>query len=265
MKRVALISGVLIVAGAAWGQSVTINSLDHNGLIAWTAPSGSVCTIEWASSLVPKPNWSRSWNDLTSIAMTGGTASANVPMFYRVTCWTNGLFVSMPPGRTYVYAISNALGETGEVEVKCLAYVTGPSFTNRTYVLTEDNAADSGVTGAEGLWGGICASTDAAMYRHPGTGIGYIAWQDAPAGTTWTNAEDVSQLRTVVSNNVSVSVSAGTFTECAVVRHYDGSAPTPFDSDIYWWIKPGFAPVKCVDYWTDAAPVIYELKSWRNE
>ena len=269
MKRVVLLSGVLIVAGAALGQSVAINSFDQNGSIAWTAPSGSVCTVEWASSLVPTPNWSHSWHSLTSIPVTNSGDSANVPMFYRVTCWTNGLFLSMPPGRTYVYSVSNAIGEIGEVEVRCIGFVSGPLFTNGAYVLVADNAVDSGVTGAEGIWAGIFRSTDSVTYMHltdgPAAPIDHIQWQAAPSGTTWTNVEDESELRSVVANNVSVSVPAGTFTNCVVVRHFDRDNPTPFASDIYWSIQPGFALVKFEDYWTDADPVVFELKSWRDD
>lgn len=76
------------LAVAAWGQGVEITSLQSDGEMSWVAPSGSVCTVEWASTLHPVPDWQRSWNSLAGILMTDSNATARVPLFYRVVCDT---------------------------------------------------------------------------------------------------------------------------------------------------------------------------------
>jgi hypothetical protein len=90
MKRsLQLCVGIVLLGELASGQEVQITSFNHNGVVAWTAPSGSVCTIEWASRLATSQEWTRSWNAVTGLRMTNSQASAAVPMFYRVMCNTN--------------------------------------------------------------------------------------------------------------------------------------------------------------------------------
>ena len=276
MKRVVSMCGALIVAGTAGAQSVVVNSFDQNGLMAWTAPSGSVCTVEWASSLTPTPHWSRSWHELTSITATNAGTSAHVPMFYRVTCWTNGLFLSYPLGRTYVYTVSNALGQAWTYEGTSLGNVTGPSFTNHTYVLVRYRAygAINDPVGVDGVGDGVMGLSDSAAYEQMQNGREAIMWQNSPVGTTWTNdsgpgyGSEVS-VWSVVSNGVSVSVPAGTFENCIVYRLAPQTPenPPPYDERVYYYVKPGLALVKLVDYWNEsnAVPVISELESWRDE
>ena len=87
---------VLVISVAAWGQVVEITSFRSNGEASWVAPSGSVCTIEWASTLHPAPDWRRGWNEITGVLMTNSTATARVPLFYRVVCDTSPLSMITP-------------------------------------------------------------------------------------------------------------------------------------------------------------------------
>jgi hypothetical protein len=89
------LAALLLVVSAA-GQEVEITSFSGNGTIEWTAPSGSVCTVEWGSGLTASQGWSRSWNGISGILMTGTHASASVPMFYRVVSNTNPLSMTTP-------------------------------------------------------------------------------------------------------------------------------------------------------------------------
>ena len=77
------------LAAAAWGQDAEITSFQSNGEASWVAPSGSVCTVEWASTLHPAPDWQRSWNSLSGVLMADSNATASVPLFYRVVCDTD--------------------------------------------------------------------------------------------------------------------------------------------------------------------------------
>jgi len=64
-----------------------------------------------------------------------------------------------------------------------------------------------------------------------------------------------------------VDVPEGTFTDCIKI-HKHGFDTTHPQTDWYEWIKPGFFMVKWFDYWideTNAAPIVYELKSWSDE
>lgn len=86
----------VLYAAAAAAQDVEITSFRSDGEVSWIAPSGSVCTVEWASTLGPASDWSRSWNDVTGVLMTGSNATARVPLFYRVVCDTSPLSMATP-------------------------------------------------------------------------------------------------------------------------------------------------------------------------
>jgi hypothetical protein len=97
MKRsVPMCFVAVLLIGIASGQEVVVTSFKDNGVVGWTAPSGSVCTIEWAADLTSSQDWSRSWNDISGILMTNTHANASVPMFYRVICNTNPLSMITP-------------------------------------------------------------------------------------------------------------------------------------------------------------------------
>jgi len=78
-----------LAAGLGWAQDVEVQSLSHNGDLTWIAPSGSACSVEWAGSLTPTPEWESGWGSQRHIVISNGTGQATVPMFYRVMCATN--------------------------------------------------------------------------------------------------------------------------------------------------------------------------------
>lgn len=89
MKRI-MVTGVAgMCCALVLAQEVIVSSFQTDGTIVWSAPSGTVCTIEWSSGLGPEDVWRRSWNDLSGLRMTGTQAVASVPMFYRIACNTN--------------------------------------------------------------------------------------------------------------------------------------------------------------------------------
>lgn len=85
MKRFVLFCIIPLTIGMfAVGDDVVITSFAGNGMLSWSAPSGSVCTVEWASSLDSTTQWRHSWADLSDISMNDTSAVVHVPMFYRV-------------------------------------------------------------------------------------------------------------------------------------------------------------------------------------
>lgn len=92
-----IIAAAVLAAGAARGQNVgVITSFQANGRVAWTAPSGSVCTVEWNNRLGGTQEWRGTWNSLRGVLMTATSAAVDVPMFYRVICDTDPLSMITP-------------------------------------------------------------------------------------------------------------------------------------------------------------------------
>ena len=269
MKAMIAVTACILVVSFAHGQEVRIESFGHNGDLTWSGPSGSVCTIEWADSLAPTALWRRGWTELKNISLTNSGAKAAVPMFYRVAAYTNGLFLHMPIGRTYVYSASNSVGDTWTEEVSCVGFVEGPKLTNGShYVLLSWRT-----TGEPGgsLWN--LSASDRAVYNFRGDHIVDTKWQAGSVGTTWTNVLDADGDTMVVriETNETVTVPAGTFQNCMKFREYEDNEPPGADPPwaMYWWVKPGLFFVKHVDYFTEDAgtkgPNVLTLESWRDE
>ena len=259
----------LAVAGIATAQSVEIDAFGQNGNLSWSAPSGSVCTIEWASSLTPEADWARHWVNLSDILCTNEQSSAQVPMFYRVSCWTNRMFLSMPIGRTYVYSASNSVGETWTQEVSCVGFMEGPELTNGShYVLLSWKAI-----GREGydLWN--LSASDRAAYNFRGDHVVDTKWQTGDIGTVWTNVMDGDGDTMAISivTNETLTLPAGTFEDCIKFREYEINEPPGADPPwaMYWWVKPGLFFVKFVDYFYEdvesKGPEVLTLESWRDD
>jgi hypothetical protein len=249
-------------------QEVVIDSLDGNGQLTVTAPSNSDFTVEWASSFIPSSGWQNNWLNLKDIPCTNGTMTIDVPMFYRVTCWTNGLFLRMPAGRTFVYSVSNALGQVWTENFSMVAEASFPSMSNnyQLIIITQDWEGEMPVGANDEAESGFIRSTDSAMYLFDHfTGNEIRDWQNAPTGTTWTvdygygdsNTAEIVAIETVV-------VPAGTFPGCIKIHKYDHNE----DIDWYEWVKPGFFMVKWVDHFNNestASPAVYELHSWKDD
>ena len=226
--QVIALSAVLGFAHAGRAQDVTIQAFSHNGQLTWTAPSDSDCTIEWASSLTPTADWRTSWIELQNIRSTNTTTTAAVPMFYRVTCWTNGLFARMPVGRTYVYAASNALGQTWTQEWTCAGLATVPSMSN-SYVLmeTRDITGNGRPDGSLGNRKLLLRSTDRLLTSYQQSGCEITESQHAPPITSWTSyLPDGAIQENTIWTNQTVYVPAGDFEECVAVYRVEMAHPS---------------------------------------
>ena len=259
-----LLVGVLLFAGVlVHGQEVRINAFTGNGAMTWQAPSNSDCTVEWASSLTSSTRWSRSWIDLLDLHCMGGVSTGSIPMFYRVSAWTNGLFMRMPVGRTLVFAVSNALGQTWAEEISSVGRLTIPAMTNDYMAISVSEHYQGGRPSGMMVDSiNYLRSSDRAMYGFQSVGSEQMDWQDAPMGTTWTNGTEVVTLEA----KETVTVPAGTFTGCLKFTKTDTSIPPPNT----WreWVKPGFFMVKWMDSNTgneNDIPVVYQLESWWDD
>lgn len=266
--KTAITTGLLIASATVLqAQDVIIDSLDGNGQLTVTAPSNSDFTVEWASSLSPAPEWKSSWSSLKNIPCTNSTMRVDVPMFYRVSCWTNGLFIRIPAGRTFVYGVSNALGQVWTETFSLVAEVNFPAMSNdyQLIVISQDWEGEMPIGANDEIESGLIRSTDSAMYilDHL-TGTETLDWQNGPTGTTWTvdygygdsNTAEIVAIETV-------TVPAGTFTDCIKIHKYDHNE----DIDWYEWVKPGLFMIKWVDYFnnsSNAEPTVYELQSWED-
>lgn len=276
MRTVTVLTIVVgLVAGASVGQEVEIQSLNPSGELTWIAPSNSDCTVEWASSLTPTADWQRSWIALKDIPCTGGTSRASVPMYYRVACRTNGLFVRMPIGRTYAYTASNTVGQVWTQELSCVGVFSIPAQA-RDYVFLQVTEVYEGTAplGSGESEGWFWRATEQGAYLLSGLADfaqeDYLEWQDAPIGTTWTNMsgdDPPEPIFTTIETNETVVVGAGTFPGCIRFLHTMTNQSPPHTQ---WrqWIKPGFFMVKEVTLYDtghpQACPITFDLQSWHE-
>ena len=265
--KTAITAGLIIACTTVLhAQEVYIDSLDGNGQLAVTAPSNSYYSIEWASSLSPSATWHQTWTE--QINIPGTNDIIKVPMFYRVSCWTNGLLVDPTLDRTYVYTVTNSYGEVygNELSIHGLTYL--PISTN-TYILYSSTyfwSGDMPAGAQEGPQYGFVRITDDTMYLgDPKYPHEWIVWRKASPGTTWTNANELI----TVEGYDDITVYAGTFTDCIRLHRRD-TGSTGSETGYRQWIKPGFMLVKEVRYSDfvdppEAAPIVWELQSWRDD
>jgi len=253
------VAAVMFTATVAPAQPVQLTSLSANGQLTVNAPLGSDFSVEWCPALGSNAAWTDRWDPLTFVRSTNSAMKLSVPMFYRVSCYTNGLFWPLRPGSSFVFAVSNALGETALQGVKVLGRCYVPEFTNHYGVFNQDDARVSGGVSAGTV---LARSDDKAvwfMYDPPA----HLETQEFVRGAVGTVFTNSHYTRIAVEAIENVTVPVGTFTNC--IRFHKtqllGGSSNP---NWYEWIAPGLGMVKWVDYNvepTNAAPVVYVLQS----
>ena len=121
-----------LVAASSSAQNLQITSLGSNGHLTWTnAFPGGGYTVQWASALGSNTVWQQDWSSLLNLSPTSTTTTASVPMFYRVSCLTNGYFWPMPLGRTMTFSVSNSVSGIWTQQNQSLGVLSLPSWTNQ--------------------------------------------------------------------------------------------------------------------------------------
>lgn len=252
----------IIVAIQAPAQPVQINSLSANGRLTVSAPVGSDFSVEWSPTLGSGVAWSDRWDFLTVVRSTNAAMTLNVPMFYRVSCYTNGVLWPLKPGSSFVFAVTNALGEGTTQTIKVLGRCYVPDFTNH-YGVFWDAAAN--VTGGVSGRPVMMRSDDQQIWGlgDPLAHLETLEFFRGTVGTVITNAQNV---RVAIEAIETVTVPAGTFTNC-IKFHKTQLGTSDSNPNWYEWIAPGKGIVKWLDYYmssgnASAAPVVYQLKSY---
>ena len=122
--------------------------------------------------------WQQDWSSLLNLSPTSATTTVSVPMFYRVSCLTNGFFWPMPLGGMGTYSVSNAVSGIWTQQFQCLGILSVPSSSNQ--YLFAPNRDPSGTNA------GFYRSTDRAMYITPNGYNEQLKWTNGPVGATWT-------------------------------------------------------------------------------
>jgi hypothetical protein len=239
-----------------------ITSLGGNGQLTWTNMPGfnnGLFTVEWSATL--GTNWHSGWDGLQSFPGAGSATTVEVPMFYRVKCVTN-LFIPWIPGAQLNFAVSNTANSTWTEQIKVLGIVKPSAGSGNEFALIEDTEA-----GQMKLH--LMRSTDTAVNQIDQTTLAESQeFFMGPIGTTWTNLNYNGQFTRVVTVDAieTVTVPAGTFTNCYKFHKTVLNASQGETAEWYEWICPGFGMVKWVDYWVDATnnpPITHNLQSWQ--
>ncbi len=263
---------ILATACMLQAQQVTIDSLDGNGQLTVNAPSNAIITVEWTHSLTSEV-WRESWLELQDVQCTNDTITVDVPMFYRVTCWTNGLLAQSPIGRTLVYSVTNAYGEEWAEDFSLIGYAPLPALSNNYYIFTRvqywDGEMPAGAMADPEV--GFARPTDESLFTlFPELILQeFEMWRRAEVGTTWTNYPGLGDTITTIEAYEDVTVPAGVFTNC-IRYHSRPYGETNMNSGTRFWIKPGFMEIKSEEYSDadappDATPIVRVLQSWSDD
>lgn len=280
------LAGILSLAACStMAQTVVIDSLDGNGKLTATVPSGSVYSVEWKGALDSTNGWQKDWSQLRRHSGADGSVEVEVPMAFRLTCWTNGLFLNAPIGRTFHYSVTNQVGEVWRQEIRVLGDICMP-VTGESYrmISTEEfyGHADFPPSGAQARSVSLIRSEEDRSFLFDffkRTDVN--EWRDAADGTQWSyfssSVETTNDTEIVGHEDVDVVTTNGTVTYADCVRIDTEGRSNGFDWQLAYpdrrytdWIKPGGYLVKRENYWvhvleTNAAPVVYELQGWTDE
>ena len=241
MNTLKLLSSSAVCAATivtSHAQGVNIDSLATNGRMTWTAPTGSICRVEWAASLGTNTAWRQNWLSLQDIYVRSSNTTVDVPMFYRVACLTN-MFYPMPLTRTFAMRFQQ--GSQVSTQVFSFAGILAlPSTTNEYVALPWVSGSTVGF--------GFARSTTDALYElwH---GAEQPRYRLAPIGTTWTIQKGKSALvQVTIATNEVVTVAAGTFSALKFRNEVvQGDCFLNLGDVWYEWISPGLGFVKFFD------------------
>lgn len=283
----------IISASASSAQSVVIDSLDSTGQLTATVPSNSVYSVEWIGALDSSNGWQKAWGHLRDLESEDGNVDVEVPMAYRLTCWTNGVFLNAPIGRTFHYKVTNG-APTNNVwrqEIKVLGD-TYMGDTDEVYrmvsVVEYYGHADNPPIGAQSR-GTLLLRSDETMSHHFDVyyNTEYSAWREGTNGTQWayfsSQVETTNDAVILAHEDIDITTTNGVVTYEDCVKIYTEGRTNGFAwqqafpvRDYTEWIKPGGFVVKSENNWlfytaetaaevAAASPVVYELQGWTDQ
>lgn len=285
MKKWLLAATAILMTGTAvQAQAVVIDSLDSTGKLTATVPSNAVYSIEWTGALSPSNTWENGWWQHRDVLSEDGVVEAEVPMAFRLTCWTNGLFVNAPVGRTYYYSVTNsaAIPQGWERHVQVMGDTYMPLQTNnyRTIWTEEWYSSPTNIpAGAQGRGVSFMRSDENNVYVldsefEPGPMMEDPLWKNAPTGTIW--SYQASTPHTLITSEIlaieDVVIGSTTYEDCIKIESVGAFEPWLYEYPerrYIDWVQPGGYVVKSMNWWvhedyTNATPVIYELQSWTD-
>jgi len=281
----ALLLGVtgLMTGMVLHAQTVVIDSLESTGKLTATVPAGSVYSVEWIGALDSTNGWQKTWSHLRDQKSSDGTVIVEVPMAYRLTCWTNGLLLNPPVGRTYHYSISHPVGETWVNEVRVMGDTYIPSQNNNYRTIWKEDwyaAPDLIPVGAQSRGAVFMRAEEDCAYLLdsellPGPMQEDLVWTNGPVGTAWSYFDSTPHTTiqsTIVATNVTVTVGSSNYTGCIEIHSVGDPQPWLANYPIREyteWIQPNGYIVKSKNWWVDnnytnAVPIVSELQYWED-
>ncbi len=279
-----LIAAILMIGLATLhAQVVTIDSLDANGRLTATVPPNAVFSVEWAGSLTSSNGWQKGWSQLRDVKSADGSVDVEVPMFFRLSCWTNGLFLNAPVGRTFHYAVSNAIGETWHEEIEVMGDIYVPALSNSYRMIRSEEfyeSADEIPLGAQQrrtLF--LRADENSSAHLDLDLKEEVYDWKIGTNGTKWAffSSSAYTTIDSEIMDHEDILIGTTNYSECVKIfskGQYDGSQWWLDEYPVLEyteWIKPGGYLVKRENWWvhsdviaSNAAPVVYELQGWTD-
>lgn len=282
--KIRIITGLAVLLSVAATQAQYTVDIDPvGGKLTASIPTNSVYSIQWAGTLDPTNRWYRDWSHLRNQKSEDGSVEIDVPLAFKLTCWTNGLFVNPPVGRTYYYSVTNQLGDTWTNEVQVLGDTYIPALTNSYRTMWKEDwyAAPYLIpVGAESRGAVFMRSDENGAYvldslYQPGPIQEDLIWTNGPVGTTW--SFEASGPHTTIHSEIvaieDVIIGTNTYENCIKIHSvgdnqfwYGTNYPVRAFTE---WIQPGGYLVKRMNWWlgadyTNAAPVVTELQYWED-
>ena len=160
-----------------------------------------------------------------------------------------GSFLPLKFGQSLTYQVTDANGFTWEMRILVSGRANIQVFGDRYFVM--DSVGYTWPTEVNII---IFRSTQEEVFSYGGLGNEFLAWQDAPIGTTWTYDQYGHTIERTIEAVETVSVPAGTFE--GVLRFRQRCLNCGLEPILYTreWVKPGFGMVKEIDYFGDVAP-----------
>lgn len=278
---ISVLASLLFVSAMASAQTVIIDALESTGRLSATVPSNSVYSIEWKGAL-SNPEWKNDWSRHRDVLSTNGSIDVEIPMAFQLTCWTNGLFLDLPIGRTYHYSVSNAVGQTWRQEIEVLGDTYMPDV-DQSYrmvrVVEFYTNADDIPFGAQRRNVRFMRTDESHSYHYDSFySNDVLEHQAGTNGTTWSyfsSSFDWTNVVTIVDHtDVTVSTTNGPVTYPDCIEYFTDGLENGFNWQTNFpvrtfkeWISPEGYLVRRENSLLGAglepfAPVVYELQGW---